>query len=301
MKQSLEYWAALLALNFLGLFPRPLARALGAWIVRLAYVGRPILHRTALLNLTLAFPGMPEPEKKKIIRKLVRSIGWMAGEFSQFPKYTRENIDKIVVLEGFENFDAARNRGKGVIYLTGHMGAWELAPFAQALYGHPLHFLVRPIDNPRVDRLINDQRCLSGNSPLDKNQSARAMLRILSEGGTVGILMDHNAALEEGVFADFFGIPACTTSGIARIALRTGAAVVPGFLHWDENMRKYRLVFHPAVELARSGDEQRDVVENTARFNRVLEDYVRKYPDQWLWVHKRWKTRPPGEPPLYPF
>jgi KDO2-lipid IV(A) lauroyltransferase len=301
MRERLEYVAAWCVLRGLGLLPRGLARALGVAVVRLAYVFRPGLRRVALFNLQLAFPQMPEAERRAIAARLVRSIGWMAGEFSQFAKYTRSNMEQVVVLEGFENFDAARRRGKGVLFLTGHMSAWELAPFAQALYGHPLHFLVRPIDNVRVDRLITAHRCLSGNSPIDKNQSARAMLRILAQGGTVGILMDHNASLEEGVFADFFGTPACTTSGIARLALRTEAAVVPGFIHWDSNLRKYRLVLHPVVDLARSGHEERDVVENTTRFNRVLEDYIRKYPEQWLWVHKRWKTRPPGEPPLYPF
>lgn len=277
-----------------------LARAVGVGVVHLAYAFRPKLHRVALFNLSLAFPEMSPPEKLRIVRQLVRNIGWMAGEFSQFPKYSAKNIEQIVVLEGFENFDAARKRGKGVLFLTGHMGAWELAPFAQALYGNPLHFLVRPIDNPRVDQLINRQRCRSGNSPIDKNQSARAILRILGQGGTVGILMDQNAQLEEGVFVKFFGKPVCTTSGIARIALRTDAAVVPAFLHWDANLRKYRLVFHAAIELARTGDEQRDILENTGRFCNVLENFIRKFPDQWLWVHKRWKTRPPGEPPLYP-
>ncbi len=301
MKKTLEYWAAWSALTFLGAFPRPMARAIGVWVVRLAYLFRPQLHRVAMFNLGIAFPQMPDAEKRKIIRQLVRSIGWMAGEFAQFPKYDAKNIERVVVLEGFENFDAARNRGKGVLFLTGHMGAWELAPFAQALYGNPLHFLVRPVDNERVDRLVNTYRCLSGNSPIDKNQSARAMLRILSQGGTIGLLIDHNAQAEEGVFVEFFGKPACTTSGLARIALRTGAAVVPGFLHWDENMRKYRLVFHPAVELPQTGDEERDIQEATLRFNKVLEDFIRKYPGQWLWVHKRWKTRPPGEPPVYPF
>lgn len=300
MRQTLEYGAAWTALTLLGLLPRTLARAVGVSVVRLAYLFRPRLRRAARFNLHLAFPAMVLAEKRRILRQLVRNIGWMAGEFSQFAKYTPQNIERIVVLEGFENFDAARKRGKGVLFLTGHMGAWELAPFAQALYGNPLHFLVRPLDNPRVDALINRQRCLCGNSPIDKNQSARAVLRILSQGGTVGILMDHNAQLEEGVFVDFFGTPACTTSGIARLALRTDAAVVPGFLHWDGNLRKYRLVFHPAVELKRTGDEQRDLVENTAQFNQVLENFIRKYPDQWLWVHRRWKTRPPGEPPLYP-
>ena len=151
-----------------------------------------------------------------------------------------------------------------------------------------------------MDALINHNRCLSGNRPIEKNKSARSILRILAEGGTVGILSDHNTVLEESVFVDFFGIPASTTSGLARIALRTDAAVVPGFLSWDNARRKYRLRFEPAIELARTGDEEADVRENTARFTQTIEDYVRAYPDQWLWVHKRWKTRPPGEKEIYP-
>jgi KDO2-lipid IV(A) lauroyltransferase len=231
---------------------------------------------------------------------MIRQVGWMVGEFSQFPRYTSENIGRVVERSGYENFEAARLRGKGVLFLTGHMSAWELAPFAQALYGNPLHFLVRPIGNARVDALINRYRCLSGNQPIEKNRSARAIFRVLKEGGTVGILSDHNtAATEESVFVDFFGVPAATTSGIARLALRTDAAVIPGFLSWDDELRKYRLRFEPAVELARTSDEEADVRENTHRFTRVIEQYVRAHPDQWLWVHKRWKTRPPGHPPLY--
>jgi len=232
---------------------------------------------------------------------MIQQIGWMAAEFSQFPKYTRDTIERIVVLDGSENFDAARRRGKGVLFLTGHMSAWELAPFAQALYGNPLHFLVRPIANARVDALINRYRCLSGNQPIEKNRSARAILRVLGDGGTVGVLSDHNTSLEEGVFVDFFGIPASTTSGLARLALRTDAAVIPGFLSWDRERRKYRLRFEPAVELSRTDNEEEDVRENTQRFTRVIEQYVRAHPDQWLWVHKRWKTRPPGEAPIYSF
>jgi KDO2-lipid IV(A) lauroyltransferase len=236
-----------------------------------------------------------------VIRGMIRQVGWMAGEFSQFPKYTRENIKRIVAVDGAEHFEAARARGKGVLFLTGHMSAWELAPFAHALYGHPLHFLVRPVANRRVDALINSYRCFSGNAPIEKNRAARAVLKVLGDGGTVGILADHNTVIEEGVFVDFFGIPASTTSGLARIALRTDATVVPGFLRWDEPSGKYRLGFAPAVELSRTGDEERDVVENTARFTKIIECFVRAHPDQWLWVHKRWKTRPPGEKQIYPF
>ena len=299
MRRRLEYAAAWMAVKTLGLLPRPLARMLGAAIASVAYWLRPPLRRAATINLRIAFPDWTDAQRRKVTRSLIRHMGWMAAEFAQFPRYTRKNIERVVVLDGFENFDAARRRGKGVLFLTGHTGAWELAPFAQALYGNPLHFLVRPLDNEPVDHLVSSYRCLSGNQPIDKSNSARAMLKILREGGTVGILMDHNTALEEGVFVDFFGVPACTSTGLARLALRTEAAVVPGFLHWDASMRKYRLCLHPAIELARSGDEDADIRENTARFTHAIEKYARTYPDQWLWVHKRWKTRPPGEKSLY--
>jgi len=301
MREWLEYAAAWVGLKSLGLLPRPAARWVGFCFAAAALVIRAPLRRTAMFNLRLAFPDWTDARRKQAIRGMIRQVGWMAGEFSQFPKYTRENIERIVVFDGFENFDAARQRGKGVLFLTGHMSAWELAPFAHALYGYPLHFLVRPVANPRVDALINSYRCRSGNQPIEKNRSARSILKVLGSGGTVGILADHNTTLEEGVFADFFGVPASTTSGLARIALHTDAAVVPGFLCWDEARRKYRLRFEPAVELVRSEDEESDVAQNTQRFTAVIEAYVRAHPDQWLWVHKRWKTRPPGEKPIYPF
>lgn len=301
MREWLEYAAAWMGLKALGMMPRPVARLVGASFARVAYAIRTPLRRAAMQNLKLAFPDWSDSQRRKMVRGMIRQIGWMAGEFSQFPNYTRGNIERVVAVDGFENFDAARRRGKGVLFLTGHMSAWELAPFAHALYGYPLHFLVRPIANRRVDALINRYRCLSGNRAIEKNRSARAILKVLGTGGTVGILSDQNTAVEEGVFVDFFGIPASTTSGLARIALRTDAAVVPGFLSWDEVRRKYRLRFEPAVSLARTGDEEADVRESTARFTHVIEDYVRAHPDQWLWVHKRWKTRPPGEQSVYNF
>ena len=301
MREWLEYAAAWIGLKTLGLLPRPAARVVGAAFAAAAYRVRTPLRRAAMFNLRLAFPEWDDAARERAIRGMVRQIGWMAGEFSQFPKYTRAKIEKIVRVEGFEHFDCARRRGKGVLLLTGHMSAWELAPFAHALYGHPLHFLVRPIANARVDALINSYRCSSGNQPIEKNRSARPILKVLAGGGTVGVLADHNTAIEEGVFVNFFGLPASTTSGLARLALRTGAAVVPGFLSWDEARRQYTLQFQPAVELVCTGNEESDIVESTARFSLVIENYIRAHPDQWLWIHKRWKTRPPGEKPLYPF
>src|SRR5271156_5108501 len=210
MREWLEYAAAWTGVNFLGLLPRPVARFVGAQFARAAFFLRPPLQRTAMRNLTLAFPDWSDARRRQVIRGMVRQIGWMIGEISQFPKYQRQHIQRTVILDGFENFDAARRAGKGVLFLTGHMSAWELSSFAHALYGYPLHFLVRPVSNRRIDELINRYRCLSGNRPIDKNKSARAILKVLGDAGTVGILSDHNTSLDEGVFVNFFGVPAST-------------------------------------------------------------------------------------------
>jgi Kdo2-lipid IVA lauroyltransferase/acyltransferase len=299
VRERLEYLAVLLLLKTIGAMPRALARFVGAQTAAFLLWLRPGLRHAASENLKLAFPEWNSKQRSAAIRGMVRQLGWMGAEFAHFPRYTKKNIEQIVLLDGFENFATAQARGKGVLFLTGHMSAWELAPFAQALYGYPLHFLARAIDNPCLDALVSRYRCLSGNLPIEKNQSARAVLKVLGAGGTVGILADHNTLHSEGVFVDFFGIPACTTAGLARFALHTDAAVVPGFLHWDAALRKYRLCFEPAVDPTRTGDDETDIRENTQRFTRVIENYVRRYPDQWLWLHRRWKTRPPGEPSVY--
>jgi KDO2-lipid IV(A) lauroyltransferase len=259
------------------------------------------LKKTAEFNLRLAFPDWTDAQRGEVIHKMVRNLGWMAAEFARFPRLTKENIEELVILDGHENFLEGQRPGKGVLYLTGHIGAWELSSFAHALYGYPLHYMARPLDNKRLDALVNEYRCASGNRPIFKNESARVMLRILKDSGTIGILADQNTMPEEGVFVDFFGKSACTTTGIARVALHTGAAVVPGYAYWDETIQKYRLRFEAALELVRTGDSERDVFENTQRFAKALEEIIRKHPDQWVWVHKRWKTRPKDEPALYDF
>ena len=205
-----------------------------------------------------------------------------------------------MIVEGEENFDAAARCGKGVLLLTGHLGAWELIPFARRVPGQPMYFVVRPIDNPRVDALVNQYRSCSGNLPINKDEAARGALRVLRKGGVVGILADQNTMIEEAVFVDFFGVPAATTSGLARLARHTGASVVPAYTYWDESVGKYRVCAEPALVLERTDDEQADIRTYTARFNQVLEAAIRRFPDQWLWAHRRWKNRPPGEPPLYP-
>jgi len=299
MKEWLEYAAVWVILKMLGALPRGVARSFAAMVARVFYATLPRLRRTAEFNLWLAFPEWEEARRRGVIRGMVRNLGWLAAEFARFPQYTRENIEDLVVLDGHENFLEGQRRGKGVLYLTGHIGGWELSSFAHALYGFSLHYMARPLDNARVDALVNRYRCLSGNLPIFKNESARAVLKILKESGTVGILADQNTMPEEGAFVDFFGKSACTTTGIARVALHTDAAVVPGYAVWDESIGKYRLRFEPAVELVRTGDSERDIFVNTQKFAKVIEEIIRQYPEQWVWVHARWKTRPKGEASLY--
>jgi KDO2-lipid IV(A) lauroyltransferase len=300
MRERLEYASAWILLKFLGCLPRRISRGIGVLVAHVLFFIRPTLRRASEFNLRLAFPELPGPARRDILKRMVRNLGWMAAEFARLPRYTRSNIEKAMILDGFENFAAAERRRKGVLFLTGHMGAWELEPFAHALYSAPIYFLVRPIDNPRVDALVNRYRCASGNRPIKKNESARAIFRILHEGGVIGVLADQNTVPAEAVFADFFGIPAATTSGIARLARRTGAAVVPAYNYWDPLIRKYRLRYEPALELTATDDEESDIRNYSARFNQVIEDYVRRFPDQWLWVHRRWKTRPANESAIYP-
>ena len=299
MLYRLQYWPLLALVRFVGVLPRPLARGAGLLIAGVVYHFHPRLRRVGLRNLELAFPKKPLAERRKILRGVYRSLGRLLAEFCLFPHYTRENVTVVATYQGFENFEAAEKRGKGVLFLTGHFGGWEIGSFFHSLQGHPMRIVVRPIDNPYVDELVTRYRTLHGNSLIGKQGFARALLAAMQDNETVGILMDTNMTPPQGVFVNFFGIPACTAVGIARVALHTDAAVVPAFTIWDPVLRKYRVEFSPAVELVRTGDNETDAVANTALFNRIFEEYVRKYPDQWLWVHRRWKTRPQGETPLY--
>lgn len=299
MRRKLEYAAAWPFIKILGTLPRPLSRALAIGIAQLVYLLHVRLRHVGMRNLALAFPEMSVAERKSILRGEFTSLGRQLAELCQFPRYTPENIDKVVVYDGLENYEQAYARGKGVMFLTAHFGGWELSAFAHSLHGHWVNIVMRPMDNPYLDRMLQSYRTMHGNKVVPKDDFVRGLLAAMKAGETVGILMDTNMTPPQGVFVDFFGIKACTASGLARIALRTDAAVVPGFTIWDATLGKYRLRFDPALELIRTGDLEADIVANTQLFTTVIEDYVRQYPDQWLWVHRRWKTRPEGEKPLY--
>ena len=297
MRERLEYGLVWALVKLLGILPRSWARGLGAGVGAAAFslLGR--LRKVGLRNLELAFPEKSSAELERILRELFRNLGWLLAEFCQMPSYTPENTQAFLRYEGLEHYLAAKAKGKGVLIVTGHLGAWELSSYYHSLMGHPMSMVIRRLDNARVDRLVNHIRCLHGNRVLHKDDFARGLLGAMRQGETVGILMDTNMTPPQGVFVSFFGHQACTASGLARVALKTGAAVLPGFMLWEEG--GYVLHFGPEIDLIATGDDEKDAVENTARFTAVIEAYIRKYPSQWLWVHRRWKTRPEDEPTLY--
>lgn len=294
MRKWLEYAVVRVLLALLGSSSRTVARVLGAGLGVAASRLMRRLRAVGLRNLQFAFPDKTAEERERILRRLYRNLGWLLAEFCQMPHYTRENTRSFIRYDGLEHYLAARNRGKGVLIVTAHLGAWELSSFYHSLMGYPMSIVIRRLDNPRVDGLVNRIRCLHGNRVLHKDDFARGLLAAMRHGETVGILMDTNMTPPQGVFVPFFGRDACTASGLARVALKTGAAVLPGFMLWEEAEQKYVLHFGPEIPLISTGNDEADARANTARFTAVIEDWVRRYPDQWLWVHRRWKTRPDG-------
>jgi KDO2-lipid IV(A) lauroyltransferase len=291
--KTLEYWLARFILLSVALCP-PLARA----YVNVLDIAIPRWRRAAVRNLEIAGlagagVGRGFVDPNVTIDGMYRSIARMLATFAKFPSMNRGNIDKWIRYEGLENFQNALARGRGVLVATAHLGNWELSAFAHALMTAPMDVVVRPLDNPRVDALVERRRALSGNHIISKRDAAREILRGLKSGRAVGILVDQNTVIEEGVFVDFFGTAACAGAGFAKLAHHSGAAVVPGYALWSEQEGRYLLRFDPEIPMTG------DVREDTQRIHSHLESVIRRHPDQYLWIHKRWKTRPPGEAALY--
>lgn len=293
LRNGLEYTAAVCATGTLQYTPRAVAERLARLYARLLDLAIPRLRRVAHRNLALAFPQLDDAAREKIIDGVFGSIARIFLTFARFPDIDRNNVHNWIRCEGMEHFTAAQARGRGVLFATAHLGNWELSAFAHGLITGPMHVVVRPLDNLLLDRLVERRRSLSGNRVIAKRDFARAIFKALAANEAVGVLIDQNAALENGAFVDFFGVRASAGTGFARIAARAGAAVIPGFALWEEAERRYVLRFYPPVEL--TGDAVRD----TQALQSQLETVIRQYPDQWLWIHRRWKTRPPGDAPLY--
>ena len=273
------------------LIPLGLRRAIFKAMFRLFYHASAKQRLIALHNIKSSFPEKSMEEVEDIAKGVFRHIGIVAAEFFELPSITKENLHEWVVVEGLEHVEEGEKQGKGLLSIIGHFGNWELMPVSFPLVGYQTNVVYRPLDSPVMDNLATWVRTKNGNTLIPKGGSGKKIIRLLKENKIIGILSDQNVASREGIFVDFFGRPACTSVGTAVLALQSGAPVIPAFMPRMPDGR-YKLLFLPPVEITRTDDYESDLRVNTQRFTKVMEDIIRQYPDQWFWIHQRWKTKP---------
>jgi Kdo2-lipid IVA lauroyltransferase/acyltransferase len=303
----LEYIPVRVLFALMGALPRRSALRLGEWIGRLAYRFAGGLRRVALRNLAIAFPERSVDEREAIGRASFENLGRVLGELTQFPRATPESLEDLVEFKFEKDVDspeiiaaeAERAKGRGTLLLGPHLGNWEIGVFAYSALRDKLTYLARPLDNPLIEDFTVGLRTRFGNLPIDKNSSLMKVMEILRGGGILGVLPDVNVLPRDGVFVPFFGKLACTTSGVAMIAARTNAMILPMCCVWNKQTGKYEVSYGKLIEHKNTGDRHRDIVDTTAAYTAEMEKFIRAYPEQWLWVHKRWKTRPEGEEEIY--
>lgn len=299
----LEYAVARSFFGALGVLPRKAAVAAGVNIGRLGYRLLGGLRRVAHKNLRIAFPEKSESERAAIAKGTFENLGRVLGEMSQLKNATREKLERLgdLTLDAdlLALYQHLKKEKRGVLITTGHLGNWEVLVLGFAAKYEPISYLARPIDNPLIEAFTHRIRTQFGNNPINKTFSAMTAIGILKEGGILGILSDVNAHPKEGVFVPFFGLDACTPAGAATIAVRSNSLILPIFCVWDKTTQKYKFVHGNLLEPANTDDRKADITATTAAYTAEIENIIRQYPDQWMWIHKRWKTRPKGEPSLY--
>jgi KDO2-lipid IV(A) lauroyltransferase len=286
-------------IRMLSCIPVPVAQFMGKMLGSLAFLVPMSRKAVALDNLIQSFgPEMNAEEAKRLLRKIYIHFGQMFLEVPHAMRLNPGNVNRYVTFESQEHLHDALKKGKGVLALTGHLGNWEIASTAVAMRFGKGAVVARPMDYEPLGRLMIDLRSRYGTEIIPKQRSMRKLLTSLRANKLIGILLDQNVDWYEGAFVNFFGRPACTNKGLALVALKTGAPVVPIFSAKTQDGR-YRIMIGKEVDLIRTGDKLRDVEENTALFTSIIEHHIREHPEQWFWFHKRWKTKnycplPPG-------
>jgi KDO2-lipid IV(A) lauroyltransferase len=298
-----EFYFVWVILAILGAMPRRMTLFVCRRLFDIAYLIFGRLRHVALKNLEIAFPEKSKKEKLKIVRGCFHNLSRQVGELSQFKKATRESLESIIETdvadEFWQKYEEVKNAKRGLIFMTPHFGGWEILAFSSFLFIGPQSYLVRRLDNPRLEKMLADLRGKFGNEPLDKTTALMPALRLLRSGGNLGVLPDLNSQEHEGVFVPFFGKLACTTAGVAALSMRTNAIVVLLSAEWDDLKKKYVIRADAALDFESSGDRKQDIFNFTAKFTEEIEKVIRRNPEQWFWIHKRWKTRPEGEPEIY--
>lgn len=268
---------------------------LGSLAAAVDYVDRPV----ALKNLAIAFPDLAVAAHRHVMRDAYRNYGRMAAEWVHAFTLTAANIGRYVTYNGRENWDDAMQRsdGRGILILTGHFGNFELLSMGHSLHGNRVALVQRPNRNPLLDAAVIARRERFGNRAIPRRGAALTAVRMLRDNWMVAVPLDLDS--RQGVFVDFFGLKAATSPALARIAMATGAPVLPAFMVREGVTTRHAITFLPVIDVVRDGDRKEAVRENTQRFTSAIESMIRQYPDHWNWIHRRWKTRPPGEQRFY--
>ena len=297
-----EYLVARALLAILALLPLSFARRVAVAGSRVLFACLPRLRRIGLRNLELAFPDLSPTERRQLLEQSFENFGRIIADFAHFPRSTPTDLAARVessLPQAWEaRYRAAKVAGRGVIFVTPHLGNWEMLALAMSAIFEPIAYLARPLDNPLLDRYTSRVRSRFGNRPINKRDSVLQGLAILDGGGNLGLLADVNTLQRDGVFVPFFGHLACTTRSVAMLALRTDALIVPACCVWDTN--RYRILVGELVEAVRTANyAKKNIIDTTALYTTEIEKFIRAYPGQWIWIHRRWKTRPSGQPSLY--
>jgi KDO2-lipid IV(A) lauroyltransferase len=288
--EHITYALIVLFTRVVGSLPLKMGLGISAALGHLSYRLLPRRREVTLENLRGAYPEKSEREIDAIALAVFKNMGRLFYEICRFTCLGDEELLGLVKISGMSHIQSAYEKGRGVLVLTAHLGNWELMPVLGALIQYPCSYVYRPLDSVALEKFLARTRTRYGGTKIPKRRSFRKILKFLGQKGLVFLLMDQNVIRKEGIFVSFFNQPTITNKGLALLAMKTGAPVVPIFLLREE--KGFRGLILPEVPLITTGDKEKDIETNTLAYNRVIESVVRKYPEQWFWVHRRWKTKP---------
>jgi Kdo2-lipid IVA lauroyltransferase/acyltransferase len=294
IRYSIVYGVVRFMIWFSNIIPRSVWLGICGVLGSIVYYFASDTRKRTLKHLSMAFPEKGAEDVKTLAKRTFKMLGKNAGEILRTSHVkTLAELEKILVTHGYENFEQANKKGKGVIFLTCHLGAFDLQVTNMAMRGLNPNIIGTPLKDERLNDLLWNYRNAHGAIAIERGRETFRMIKVLKSGGSVALLIDQDTKVKT-VFVNFFGIPAATPVGATVLALKTGAAIIPTYVHLAKDNLQHMHIL-PEIPMRRTEDEESDVVFNTQVLTNFIEEQIRKYPDQWVWMHERWKTRPGEE------
>jgi Kdo2-lipid IVA lauroyltransferase/acyltransferase len=290
VRYTLVYWLIRLLIGMSGLLPRKFWLSLCGGLGSLAYYFARETRSLTLKHLALAFPEKNALQIKELAKRTFKMLGKNGGDILRSSKVKDlTQLEKFLLTEGLENYEVAHAKRNGVIFLTCHLGAFDLQITNMAMRGLNPNIIGTPLKDKKLNDLLWSYRNLHGAIPIARGKETFRMIKVLKSGGSVALLIDQDTKVKT-VFVDFFGMQAATPAGATILALKTGAAVVPTYIYLGSDHLQHMHIL-PEIPMTLTGDEEHDVRFNTQVLTNFIEQTIREHPDQWVWMHERWKTK----------